>query len=85
MKQYKFCIGEVVFLEHKVVLDVPEGVSAIDISESIEKECHSISDLIECVEKFGCKQVDFVKDIHGESDISVNTCKKIKKDGLKNE
>ncbi|HGM3508421.1 TPA: hypothetical protein ACKOR7_003013 [Clostridioides difficile] len=79
MKQYKFYIDEVISLKHKVIIEIPSEMSAIDISESIESECNSISDLSECIEKFGCRQIDFVGDVWGERDILVNACKKIKK------
>ncbi|MDV9723733.1 hypothetical protein RHG08_20810 [Clostridioides difficile] len=77
MKRYKFYIDEVISLKHKVIIEIPSEMSAIDISESIESECNLISDLTGCIEKFGCKQIDFAEDVHGKRDILVNTCKKI--------
>ncbi|EGT4828268.1 TPA: hypothetical protein SHW33_003766 [Clostridioides difficile] len=84
MKEYRIEIGEMIFLKHKVIVEVPEQICAFDIYKYIENECQNKSEISEYIEKIGGKQLNFIEGDSGDSDLTVESCKRIKKGGKKN-
>lgn len=78
MKEYRIEIGETIFLKHKVIVEVPEEICTFDIFEYIENECQDKSEISEYIEKIGGKQLSFIEGDSGDSDLTVERCKKIK-------
>ncbi|MCC0654710.1 hypothetical protein [Clostridioides sp. ES-S-0001-03] len=79
MKEYRIGIEETIFLEHKVIIEVPEEICALDIFEYIENECQNKSEISEYIEKLGGRQLNFIEGDIGDSELIVGSCKKIKK------
>ncbi|MBZ0618639.1 hypothetical protein KWL40_016350 [Clostridioides difficile] len=78
MKEYRIEIEETIFLKHKVIVEVPGQISAIDISECIENKCQNKSEISEYIEKLGGKQLNFIEGDSGDSELAIKSCKKIK-------
>lgn len=79
MKEYRIEIEETIFLEHKVVVEVPEETCALDIFEYIENECQDKNDISEYIKKIGGRQLKFIEGDSGDSELTIKSCKKIKK------
>ncbi|CCL28308.1 hypothetical protein [Clostridioides difficile] len=78
MKEYSIEIKETIFLKHKVIVEVPERMCAFDINEYIENECQDKSEISEYIEKNGGKQLSFIEGDSGDSDLTVERCRRIK-------
>lgn len=78
MKEYSIEIEETIFLKHKVIVEVPEKICALDILKSIENECQNKSEISEYIEKLGGRQLNFIEGDSGDSNLTVERCKKIK-------
>lgn len=80
MKEYRIDIEETIFLKHKVIVEVPEEICALDIFEYIENECQDKSEISEYIERNGGKQLKFIEGDSGDSDLTVESCRRIKKE-----
>ncbi|HBE9006845.1 TPA: hypothetical protein KM852_002326 [Clostridioides difficile] len=78
MKEYRIEIRETIFLKHKFIVEVPEQINAIDIFEYIENECQDKSEISEYIEKIGGKQLNFIEGKRRNSDLTVESCRRIK-------
>lgn len=79
MKEYRIKIEETIFLKHKVIVEVPEEICALDIFEYIENECQDKSEISEYIERIGGKQLNFIEGDSGDSELTIESCKRIKK------
>ncbi|EGT5437518.1 TPA: hypothetical protein ACGI3V_001955 [Clostridioides difficile] len=79
MKEYRIEIGEMIFLKHKVIVEVPEQICAFDIYKYIENECQDKSEISEYIKSIGGRQLNFIEGDSGDSELIVGSCKKIKK------
>ncbi|MCC0724478.1 hypothetical protein [Clostridioides sp. ZZV14-6044] len=80
MKEYRIEIEEVIFLEHKVVIEVPKEICEFDIIEYIENECQNKSDISEYIKNIGGRQLNFIEGDSGDSELTVRSFKKMKKE-----
>lgn len=78
MKEYRIDIEETIFLKHKVIIEIPEEMCILDILEYVEDECQDKSEISEYIEKIGCKQLNFIEGKRRDSDLTVESCKRIK-------
>lgn len=78
MKEYSIEIEETIFLKHKVIVEVPEEICTLDIFEYIENECQDKSEISEYIEKIGGKQLSFIEGDSGDSDLTIERCRRIK-------
>ncbi len=78
MKEYRIEIEETIFLKHKVIVEVPKEKCALDILGYIENECQDKSEISEYIEKNGGKQLSFIEGDSGDSDLTVERCRRIK-------
>ncbi|HDF5636652.1 TPA: hypothetical protein SOL41_003523 [Clostridioides difficile] len=85
MKEYRIDIEETIFLKHKVIVEVPEEICAFDIYKYIENECQDKSEISEYIEKIGGKQLNFIEGDSGDSELTIESCKRIKKGEKENE
>ncbi|HBF7770075.1 TPA: hypothetical protein ACGI4I_003562 [Clostridioides difficile] len=78
MKEYRIEIEETIFLKHKVIVEIPEEICAFDIYKYIENECQDKSEISEYIEKIGGKQLNFIEGKRRNSDLTVESCRRIK-------
>lgn len=78
MKEYRIEIEETIFLKHKVIVEVPKEICALDILGYIENECQDKSEISEYIEKINGKQLSFIEGDNGDSELTVESCKRIK-------
>lgn len=79
MKEYRIEIEETIFLEHKVIIEVPEELFVLDVLRYIESECQNKSEISEYIKKISGKQLNFVEKDNEYNGFMVRGCKRIKK------
>ncbi|HBH3834813.1 TPA: hypothetical protein KSK88_001913 [Clostridioides difficile] len=78
MKEYKIEIEETIFLKHEVIIEVPEEIDIFGTLEYVEEECQDKSEISEYIEKIGGKQLNFIEGKRRDSDLTVESCRRIK-------
>ncbi|EQF23673.1 hypothetical protein QEW_3272 [Clostridioides difficile CD160] len=78
MKKYKIKFEEKVTLEHEVIVEIPEEVSINDICHCIEHKCQRIYDIADYIREFNGRQIDFVEDTSGETEMVVESFRNYK-------
>lgn len=73
MKKYKIKFEEKVTLEHEIIIEIPEEVSINDICHCIEHKCQRIYDIADYIREFNGRQIDFVEDTSGETEMVVES------------
>lgn len=80
MKEYRIEIEETIFLEHEVIIELPEELFVLDILRYMENECQNKSEMSEYIKKIGGKSLNFIKSDSGYNGFMVRGCKEIKKE-----
>ncbi len=78
MKKYKIKFEEKVTLEHEIIIEIPEEVSINDICHCIEHKCQRIYDIADYIREFNGRQIDFVEDTSGETEMVVESFRNYK-------
>ncbi|KPI46605.1 hypothetical protein KW95_18645 [Clostridioides difficile] len=78
MKKYKIKFEEKVTLEHEIIIEIPEEVSINDICHCIEHKCQRIYDIADYIKEFNGRQIDFVEDTCGETEMVVESFREYK-------
>ncbi|MDB3084784.1 hypothetical protein C4097_09515 [Clostridioides difficile] len=78
MKKYKIKFEEKVTLEHEIIIEIPEEVSINDICHCIEHKCQRVYDIADYIREFNGRQIDFVEDTSGETEMLVESFRSYK-------
>ncbi|MCI9976251.1 hypothetical protein ABRY18_04230 [Clostridioides difficile] len=78
MKKYKIKFEEKVTLEHEIIVEIPEEVSVNDICHCIEHKCQRVYDIADYIKEFNGRQIDFVEDTCGNTEMLVESFRNYK-------
>ncbi|NJI82563.1 hypothetical protein GSQ54_19245 [Clostridioides difficile] len=78
MKKYKIKFEEKVTLEHEVIVEIPNEININDICNCIEHKCQRIYDIADYIREFNGRQIDFVEDTSGETEMVVESFRNYK-------
>ncbi|MCI9978473.1 hypothetical protein JY742_20430 [Clostridioides difficile] len=78
MQKYKIKFEEKVTLEHEIIVEIPEEVSINDICHCIEHKCQRVYDIADYIKEFNGRQIDFVEDTCGNTEMLVESFRNYK-------